>query len=279
MSSMIMYDAQEKLAYCHTQYPVILISGLGFTEHHFLLNYWGNIPDFLKERGCDVYTASQDAFSSHVDNAIKLKFRILDILEKTKKDKINIIGHSKGGLEARYMTSRLAMDDVVASLTTLGSPHYGSGLADLVLGTTPIGRVAGSRVVNLVARIMGDKNPDSLRAAFQVSKKSMLRFNDEVPDSSRVHYQSWAGHIRKEYPNTLWRTLAGILYTTDGKNDGLVSVSSAQWGNYRGLIGTEEAPSISHADMVGLTQFTRYHNFKAREFIADIVHELKEMGY
>ena len=67
---------EQKLSYCDTQYPVILVSGLGFHDQNRLLSYWGNIPDYLKQHGCDVYTAYQDAFISIPDNAIKLKYRM-----------------------------------------------------------------------------------------------------------------------------------------------------------------------------------------------------------
>ena len=133
--------------------------------------------------------------------------------------------------------------------------------------------------MNSFAELAGARRTFLLRAGFQVSKKAMARFNEEVPDSDKVYYQSWAAHVRRDYPNTLWKALASILHITDGKNDGLVGVESAKWGNFRGIIGSESATTISHADMVGLTQFSGHHGFKAKEFIAGIVHELKEMGY
>ena len=53
----------------------------------------------------------------------------------------------------------------------------------------------------------------------------------------------------------LWRTMAAILKEYEGKNDGMVGIDSSKWGNYKGLISSESAPSVSHGDMVGLTQF------------------------
>ena len=270
---------EQKLSYCDTNYPVILVSGLGFQDQNRLLSYWGNIPDYLKLHGCDVYTAYQDAFISIPDNAIKLKFRILDILEKTKKDKINIIGHSKGGLEGRYLASRLGMDEHISSITTLGSPHRGTHLADIILGRLPLPKFATARLVNLYATLMGDKRPDSLRAVVQVTTESMKRFNEEVPDSAKVYYQSYASHVNKEYPNILWKTMAYIIREYEGKNDGMVGIESCKWGNYRGIIQSESAPSVSHGDMLGLTQFFGNSKFDAKAFLADVIHELKTMQH
>ncbi|MBX7225011.1 MAG: hypothetical protein K1X55_03215 [Chitinophagales bacterium] len=269
----------EKLGYCDTQYPLILVSGMGFKEHNFILNYWGTIPDYLKSHGAEVYTANQDAFCGHVENAMKLKKRINDILNKTGKEKINIIAHSKGGIEARYMVSKLNMGSKTASLTTIGSPHHGSGLADIIVGKIPIGRFAAARLVNIYAMLMGDRRPDSLRAVVQVTTEAMKRFNKEVENHPDVYYQSYASHVNKQYPNIMWRTMAGLLYVSDGKNDGIVSIESAKWGNYQGLIQTEASPSINHADQVGLTQFSGNLAFDAHNFYLELVRALKTAGH
>lgn len=197
-------------------------------------------------------------------------------MEKTKKDKINIIGHSKGGLEARYLASRLGMDEHISSITTLGTPHQGTHLADIILGRLPLPKFATARLVNLYAILMGDKRPDSLRAVVQVTTQGMKQFNEEVLDSSKVYYQSYASHVSKDYPNILWKTIAYIIRPYEGKNDGMVGIESCKWGNYRGLIESETAPSVSHADMVGLTQFFGNANFDAKKFLADVIHDLKK---
>ncbi|MBK6273481.1 MAG: hypothetical protein IPF58_01765 [Saprospirales bacterium] len=264
------------LSYCNTKYPIILVSGLGFHDQNRIMNYWGNIPESLKLKGCDVYTANQEAFISIPDNSIKLKFRILDIMEKTKKDKVNLIGHSKGGLESRYVVSKLGMENHISSITTLGTPHQGTHLADIILGKLPLPKFATARLVNLYAMLIGDKRPDSLRAVVQVTTDAMKQFNDDVHDSSKVYYQSYASHVNKEYPNMLWKTMAYIIREYEGRNDGMVGIESCKWGNYRGLIQSETASSVSHADMVGLTQFFGNTKFNAHQFFADLIHDLKE---
>ncbi len=272
-------STHEKLDYCDTIYPVILVSGLGFQDNISMTDYWGKTPDFLKAHGCEVYTAYQDAFNSHVDNAIKLKYRILEILEQTGKEKINIIGHSKGGIEARYLISRLGFADKVASLTTLGSPHRGSGIADIVIGRIPLPKFVLARLMNIYGRMIGDKKPDSMRAAVQLTKLSMENFNIDVPDIEGVYYQSYAAHVTRNYPSIMWKSLAGILHNIDGNNDGLVSIESAKWGNYRGVIHTEECPSLSHADIINLQQFAIVKEFRSHWFFAHIIHDLKNRGF
>lgn len=272
-------SSADKLDYCDTKYPVILVSGLGFKDDINIINYWGVIPDFLKAHGCEIYTSYQDAFNSHVDNAIKLKYRVLEIFEKSECEKINIIGHSKGGIEARYMVSKLGMADKVASVTTLGSPHRGSGIADIIVGRIPLPKFVLGRLMNIYAALLGDKSPDSVRAAVQLTTNFMSNFNQEVTDAEGVYYQSYAAHISKKYPSTTWKTLARILYNIDGSNDGLVSIESSKWGEYRGLVTSECSETLSHADIIGLKQFSSVKDFKAHWFFANLIHELKQKGF
>ena len=74
----------------------------------------------------------------------------------------------------------------------------------------------------------------------------------------------------------LWKTMEYIIREYEGRNDGMVGIESCKWGNYRGLIQSETASSVSHADMVGLTQFFGNTKFNAHQFFADLIHDLKE---
>ena len=48
---------------------------------------------------------------------------------------VHILAHSLGGLDSRYMISKLDMAERVLSLTTLGTPHRGTTFADWGIGT------------------------------------------------------------------------------------------------------------------------------------------------
>ncbi len=273
-------DKKDKLNYCHTQFPILLVSGMGLTDHHKLYNYWGSIPDNLKAHGAATFTAKQLAFTSNYDNALALKYRVFEVLEKTNKQKVNIIAHSKGGIEARYMISNLEMGEHIASLTTLGTPHRGTPLADIVVGKIPVGQFVLARLVNIYARIMGDNDPDSLRATIGVTTDGMTQFNREVLDHPKVYYQSYAGHVNKNHTNILLKTLASIIYRFGGKNDGIVPIESAKWGTFKGVISDENCSSVSHADMVGVTRFFGgTSKFDYNKFMLKIAHELMEMGF
>jgi len=69
--------------------------------------------------------------------------------------------------------------------------------------------------------------------------------------------------------------MAGIIKPYEGKNDGMVGVESAKWGEFKGIIQSKEAPSTSHGDMIGLAQFMGNNKFDAKSFLGEIAHQLK----
>jgi triacylglycerol lipase len=114
-------------------------------------------------------------------------------------NKVHIIAHSMGGLDARHLISRLGYSDRVASLSTISTPHHGTRIADELLAMTKPGQ---DDALNTLATILGKKytsedlaeNPD-LQAAFRdLSERHAPEFNAETPDKAPpVFYQSWAG--------------------------------------------------------------------------------------
>jgi triacylglycerol lipase len=62
------------------------------------------------------------------------------LLATAGTDRIHMIGHSLGGLVARYYVQRMGGDAVVGTLVTLGTPHRGTALAGLI-PRPPVGRL------------------------------------------------------------------------------------------------------------------------------------------
>jgi triacylglycerol lipase len=94
------------------------------------VQYWRGITEAMRANGIEVITASVPATGSIEERALKLG---KDIAAKADGKSVNIIAHSMGGLDARYMISRLQPDNAeVLSLTTVATPHRGSAFADFV---------------------------------------------------------------------------------------------------------------------------------------------------
>ena len=267
-----------------TKYPILLVHGAGFHDTMAGLNYWGRIPAALEQNGAQVFFGGQDAWGSVEVNAATIKESVERILDETGADRVNIIAHSRGGIEARYMISSLGMAPYVASLTTVSTPHHGSRTVDVFTGMpTPFRRmVAGP--VNAWFWLIGDRRPDFYSSIESMSTDFMTQFNIDHPDDPRVYVQSFAGRMDTVWSDPLIAPAFAVVYWFDGPNDGLVSVESAQWGNFRGVIRSASHRGVSHAD----TTDYRRMNFSLwasddgiadiREFYIELAADLKSMG-
>ena len=115
---------------CATKYPVLMVHGVFFRDSRFF-NYWGRIPRELEANGARIFYGNHPSAASVADSAALLKERIEEILTQTGAEKVNIIAHSKGGLDCRYAISRLGISQQVASLTTINTPPQGLSVCGL----------------------------------------------------------------------------------------------------------------------------------------------------
>lgn len=269
---------------CKTKYPIILIHGTGFRDHN-LINYWGRIPKALQNEGAEIYYGYQDSWGTIENNAEVIKKSIKNILTTTGCEKVNIIAHSKGGLEARYIISSLAMEDSIASLITISTPHYGSKTMDVLYNMPTFLFKTISVFVNLWFKLLGDKKPDFYNTSMQFSTYFCERFNKQNPDSEKVFYQSYATVLNNLFSDILMVIPHAVVFLIEGENDGLVTPKSATWTNFKGVLRSATNRGISHADVVDLrrhrfTKKTRVDRISdIRDFYIDLVAELKEKGF
>ena len=101
----------------NTRYPIVLVHGLAMKDTFFMKSF-GRIDRILRIQGYTVYKSGVDAVGSVESNAGQLKAEVEEILRETGADKVNIIAHSKGGLDAKWMINHLGMAEKAASLTT-----------------------------------------------------------------------------------------------------------------------------------------------------------------
>ncbi|MDO4544567.1 MAG: hypothetical protein Q4C25_00275 [Bacillota bacterium] len=243
---------QEKERY-RTKYPILLVHGLGYRDDRGD-KYWGRIPQLLRDLGNQIYFGHQDGYGSMADNADALKKRVLVIAEETGVQRVNIIAHSKGGLEARYMISQLGMADHVASLTTMSTPHKGSPLMDKIASAPrPLKGIFGA-CVNGVQRIKGDRHPNAIKSIEELSQDYVGVFNEMMEDSEKVYYQSYAFYMKGPFDDLLltapYRLYRRLHRERDvdipGMGDGLVTADSARWGEFKGVYTSYGKRGISH---------------------------------
>lgn len=264
---------------CQTKYPLLLVHGVFFRDSdHF--NYWGRVPKELETNGASIYYGNHQSAASVEDCAKELDARIRQIVSETQCEKVNIIAHSKGGLDCRYALSALGTDAYVASLTTVNTPHRGCEFADYLLNKVPESqknRIAGA--YNATLRKIGEENPDFIAAVSSLTAEQCAKRNEQVKDSPSVYYQSIGSRLTVpssgRFPLNFTYPL--IRYF-DGYNDGLVGEKSFPWGERYQFINPGSKRGISHGDMIDLNR-ENFDGFDVREFYVQLVHELKEKGF
>lgn len=264
---------------CKTKYPVLLVHGVFFRDYK-LLNYWGRIPDELQKNGAVIYYGKHESASPVIESGCELAQRIKEIVSTTGCGKVNIIAHSKGGLDCRYAISKLGMSQYVASLTTINTPHRGCLFVDNLLNIAPQGlKQTIANTYNSTAKRIGDKNPDFMLAVQDLTDQACKSFNSNVPDSPDVYYQSVGSKLNKagsgKFPLNVSYPLVKHYV---GANDGLVAEPSFPWGSSFTFLTVKGNRGISHGDMIDLNR-ENIPGFDVREFYVQLVADLKAKGF
>ncbi|MBQ0102448.1 MAG: hypothetical protein KBT31_06615 [Firmicutes bacterium] len=259
-----------------TKYPILLVHGAGVRDFLFFRSF-GKIDRILRIQNYTVYKSGIDGFGTIENNAAQLKEEIENILKKEGAEKVNIIAHSKGGLDSKYMIDSLGMADRVASLTTLATPHRGSPIASFILKAPKWILKIYAFFIDLAFRTAGDEAPDCFTVCEQLK-----RIDSAPPEktffSDRVYCQSFSSAVRKgEKGNDFVMSIPLMfsrLIEKDAVTDGLVPKDSAIFGEYRGEIGG----SVSHTEIIDFMVADSKKD-KIYSFWSALCEELVNMGF
>lgn len=263
---------------CKTRYPLLMVHGVFFRDTRYF-NYWGRIPGELIKNGAVIFYGQQQSAASVKRSGEELSDRIKNIIKDTGCEKVNIIAHSKGGLDSRYAISCLGMDQYVASLTTINTPHKGCIFADYLLEKVPEKvRNSIANRYNTALRKLGDTNPDFNAAITDLTASQCKIMNETVTDIPCVYYQSVSSKMNRARSGKFPLNIAyPFVRHFDGDNDGLVSVKSAQWGENFIMISINGKRGVSHGDVIDLNR-ENIRSFDVREFYVSLVEDLKKRG-
>ena len=257
------------------KYPVVLVHGIGRNDSKTKnMQPWGRIPEVLNEYGIKVFFGNTDAWGNILSNAEILKTTIDTVLEQTGCEKVNIIAHSKGGIDSRYCIWKYNYGNKVASLTMVSTPHQGSEIADLFFNTKIIHTKPIKKRLQVIGKLFGDSNPDMYHVNYELTTENMMEFNANVIKDNRVYYQSVYSVMNDPADDPLFSHSYIHIKNISGENDGLVSEKSANWGSNAVKIPV----SISHEQIID-------HGGKKRADVEvpniylGIVMELSEKGF
>lgn len=268
----------------YTRYPTVFMHGMAGTDAYLdVLDYWFRVEPFVREPGYLVFMPAVDAFEATTVRAQQWMDHLDALVLAGQGRRFNLIAHSQGGLDARYLASELDAGSRVASITTIATPHRGTAVADVAAGVFdgfPVSTALVESILGLLGGLVGLSGSDLSAQIADLSRPAMEAFNEEILDVPGVVYASWAGRSCAsldlgcraanggEVVESLFAATLEFLELTDGPNDGLVPVDSAKWGEYLGEIPAD------HMDEVGQIADVFNGAFDHRQFYLDELRRL-----
>lgn len=286
------------------RYPLVLAHGFFGFDEVGPLGYFNGAEEALREAGFAAYVTAVEPIASSVDTrGPQLGREIACIAMLAGVDKINLVGHSQGGLDSRVVAADPRYARWVASVTTVSTPHRGTLVADAALGLLPDSEVSDDlldAIADFWGYLVGAPDEDAAVQASleQLSATHSSDFNLAVLDNPQVRYFSWAGRTVR---NAVWFDYGGeecddaayenpdardvvdlelsltheFLNALSGRNDGLVTLASAKWGTFLGCMPAD------HADEIGLLSWPETNPFSGynhKEFFIQVADELENRG-
>jgi triacylglycerol lipase len=195
-------------------------------------------------------------------------------LDETNSEKVNIIAHSKGGIDSRYLIWRYDYGDKVASLTTISTPHHGAEIADLIYEQKIVHTRLAKNALAVYGKLYGDTNPDLYNVNYQLTTEKMKEFNESIGRDHRVYYQSIYTLMKNSFDDLTFYSSYRYIKKINGDNDGTVSEYSARWGD--NIVKIEGG--ISHSEIVDF-KMKKISGIYIPDIYIEIVNELGKMGF
>lgn len=237
--------------YTKTKYPIVLVHGLFGFDSVGPLDYFHGVASELRSGGATVIATQQSAANASEVRGEQLLAELRRLKAAYGYEKFNLIGHSHGGQTIRYVA---AIDpSLVASVTSVGTPHQGSAVADTIAsatsltGTTSLAGSIFNGLAGIISAFSGGSTlpQDAVAAMNSLTTSGARSFNQRFPAGAPtsgcgqgasvvngVRYYSVGGTsvVTNIIDPDSALGLTGVLFF--GKaNDGLVERCSSHWGS------------------------------------------------
>ncbi|MEM0963116.1 MAG: alpha/beta fold hydrolase [Bacteroidota bacterium] len=258
-----------------TRHPVVLMHGFGALANLMQGGVLHAEAMHLRGLGVWAYAPHVNPYDTIATRVASWTERLTVVLEETGAERLNLVGFSSGGLDARLLARDPAWADRIASLVTISTPHRGSELASYVLDQPDrlqtwavgfmdfVGRAAYERAMPHTAEALAELTPESVRAHFPE--------DEPIPDAWCASY---AGHAGKGTDVSMYPPLLvpnRILYHLAGVNDGIVPTASMGWAERLGMLDADHARQIG----LRLTPATAYDSLR---FFESHIGDLRDRG-
>ena len=219
-------------SYNNTKYPIVLVHGfLGWNRLAGILDYFNGVPQTLMSNGADVFTTKTSSVNSSEVRGEQLLKQINYVTAITGANKVNLVGHSQGGLDSRYIAT--VAPAKVASVTEVSSPNKGSGTSDFVVETLIDNKATANQLGGkvLIAAVEAIGVSSDILSGVPLDKlqdQSSLNFVTTTTTEASVDFNA-------KYPAPLPATYCGQPTATKAPN-GVSYYSWAGTGNITNIL-------------------------------------------
>lgn len=231
-----------------TRYPVVLLHGFGALANLMQGGVLHAEAMHLRRFGVWAYAPHVNPYDTVDVRADAWADRLDRVLDETGAERLNLVGFSTGGLDARALARRPRWAGRFASVLTVSTPHRGSELATYVFERPERLRAWALGVMDFVGRAAYVSAPPHTEAALaELAPEAVVaRFSPDetVPDAWCTSYAGRAGkgtdvpiYPPLVVPNRILHGLAGV-------NDGIVPTASGRWGEFLGTLDADHARQI-----------------------------------
>ena len=243
-----------------TRYPVVLMHGFGALANLMQAGVLHAEAMHLRGRGVRAYAPHVNPYDTVAVRAAAWAERLRRVLDETAAERVNLVGFSTGGLDARQL-ARDGWADRVASLVTVSTPHRGSELATFVLDRPERLRAFALGVMDFMGRAAYESAPPQAEAALaELAPDAVVARFDPAETVPGAWCASWSARAGKGTDVPMYPPLVlpnRILYGLAGLNDGIVPTASMPWGERLGTLDADHARQIG----MRVTPSARYDSY------------------
>ena len=258
-----------------TRYPVVLLHGFGALANLMQGGVLHSEAMHLRARGIHAYAPHANPYDTVAVRCATWDAHLRRAQEETGAERLNVIGFSSGGLDARFLAREMGWAGRFASVVTVSTPHRGTPLARFVLERPERLKRWAVGVMDFVGRAAYELAPPASEAALEeLSPEGVAAaFPPEalVPDAWCASFVGRAGKGTRVPITPSLAVPNRVIHRASGVNDGIVPTDGGWWGERLGTLDAD------HARQIGL-HFLNDSGFDSRRFFLSICERLRAKG-
>ncbi|HEY6529152.1 MAG TPA: hypothetical protein VIZ65_10695 [Cellvibrionaceae bacterium] len=217
---------------------ILGFSGIGIANFEFI-HYFNGVKKALKDKGHKVIAPQVSPVASIEARSAELCKKIINEFGALEENpRLIILAHSMGGLDARHaLFNGPVLARMTDALVTIGTPHKGSPIADIIAEKWLPSNVVYKALIKLLG--------DSVKGLANLTQDFCEKFDAETLDVNGIRYFSVAGKISQN-SSVFFRSLGAAI---SGVDDGVVPYTSAKKSN-NGWTVLDDWP-VDHAGQIG----------------------------